>query len=374
VRIAGFAVWLAVGSFLPLCTDRFASPLATTLLFLAFGVLFYFSSLQAGSGTSKHLIALLVAQTVAALLLLSVHPYFLMTGLFVIVGWQVALSFPRSIALCWILVQSVAAGIFLHGSIPTPLLASSLGAAFGFQVFALATAEVVRSERTAQGELACALQAVVDAQEDKMRRTRQAERLRIARDLHDELGHELTALGLLAAAAEVATPDEAARGKVARVKTAARDLLERVRSVVSTMRIEANDADGKEHIDLGHALHAIRADESSRLALALTIAGDLSAVPRRHAVALLRLVQEAHTNALRHAGTSATNLAINVTRSGSVIDVVVLDDGDGASQVEFGNGLTGMRARLDELGGLLEILGRPGRGFQVMARLPLEMP
>jgi signal transduction histidine kinase len=374
VRLAGFAVWLAVGSFLPFCTDPYASPLATAVLYLAFGGLLFSSSRDTSRLPQWSLVALLFAQTAAALLLLVAHPFFLMSGLFVIVGWQVALALPRNIGLAWIILQSLGAGALLIGALPMSLLVASVGAALGFQLFALATADLVRSERAAQKKVATTLQRLSEAQADLLKRARQDERLRIARDLHDELGHGLTALGMMAASTELAARDATMRERAVAVKNGARELLARVRSVVSTMRIEAGDGDDTGEIDLQRALHALSDNATGPLKFALTVTGDMSALPRQHAVVLLRLVQEAHTNALRHAGDSATRIVVNITRATGEIEVTVSDDGGGAGRIEFGNGLAGMEGRLREIGGALAARSAPGGGFQITARVPLAAP
>jgi signal transduction histidine kinase len=254
------------------------------------------------------------------------------------------------------------------------LLVASVGAALGFQLFALATADLVRSERAAQKKVATTLQRLSEAQADLLKRARQDERLRIARDLHDELGHGLTALGMMAASTELAARDATMRERAVAVKNGARELLARVRSVVSTMRIEAGDGDDTGEIDLQRALHALSDNATGPLKFALTVTGDMSALPRQHAVVLLRLVQEAHTNALRHAGDSATRIVVNITRATGEIEVTVSDDGGGAGRIEFGNGLAGMEGRLREIGGALAARSAPGGGFQITARVPLRTP
>jgi signal transduction histidine kinase len=86
------------------------------------------------------------------------------------------------------------------------------------------------------------------------------------------------------------------------------------------------------------------------------------------------LVQEAHTNALRHAGDAATRIVVNITRGNGEVEVTVSDDGVGAGRIEFGNGLAGMEGRLREIGGTLAARSTPGEGFQITARVPLAAP
>jgi signal transduction histidine kinase len=164
------------------------------------------------------------------------------------------------------------------------------------------------------------------------------------------------------------------RGSASAEKNGARELLDRVRCVVLTMRIEAGDCEDPGEIDLQRALHALSDHATGPLKFALTVTGDMSALPRQHAVVLLRLVQEAHTNALRHAGDSATRIVVSITRATGEIEVTVSYDGGGAGRIEFGNGLAGMEGRLREIGGALDARSAPGEGFQITARVPLGAP
>lgn len=84
----------------------------------------------------------------------------------------------------------------------------------------------------------------------------------------------------------------------------------------------------------------------------------------------MRLTQEILTNAMRHA--RARNLWLDFRRDGDMVELVARDDGRGAAELKPGNGLTGMRERLEVFGGSLDIETRPGYGFVVLARLPLE--
>jgi signal transduction histidine kinase len=90
----------------------------------------------------------------------------------------------------------------------------------------------------------------------------------------------------------------------------------------------------------------------------------------RRAQVLVRLTQEILTNVMRHA--RARNLWLDFRHDGDVVELVARDDGRGAAGVKPGNGLTGMRERLELFGGSLDIETRPGYGFVVLARLPLE--
>jgi signal transduction histidine kinase len=191
--------------------------------------------------------------------------------------------------------------------------------------------------------------------------TRVAERVRISRELHDLVGHHLTALTLNL---EVASHTTAGKSKehVDQAASIARLLLSDVREVVSDMRRE-------DRVDLRQALDML-ASGVPELAIHLDIPDHLSLTDPRRAQILLRCAQELITNTARHA--SAANLWISLECGEDGLSLKARDDGRGVSDLMPGNGLNGMRERLRELGGRLDIATRPGAGFQVRAWMPME--
>ncbi|MCZ8234074.1 MAG: sensor histidine kinase [Inhella sp.] len=194
---------------------------------------------------------------------------------------------------------------------------------------------------------------------------RYSERLGLARELHDLMGHHLTALNLQLQLGEAllarhqGTEAAAALGKARGV---AEQLLADVRQAVSLQREHAR-------IDLSAALQALaQGIESPRIALDLDPEAVRNLGPRS-AHALLRCVQEAVTNAVRHA--RARHLAIQVRAEGPTVCIRIEDDGQGQGKLKAGNGLTGMRERLAELGGRLDIL-RQQPGFLIELRCPRD--
>ena len=191
--------------------------------------------------------------------------------------------------------------------------------------------------------------------------TRVAERVRISRDLHDLVGHHLTALSLnLEVASHVA--EGKAREHVEEAASIARLLLADVREVVSDMR---ND----DQVDLRAALKTL-SEGVPELNIHLDIPDQWSTTDPRRAQILLRCAQEVITNTVRHA--QATNLWICLTSGSDGLVLRARDDGLGSPDLLPGNGINGMRERLRELGGRLDIATRPGAGFQIKAWLPLE--
>ena len=191
--------------------------------------------------------------------------------------------------------------------------------------------------------------------------TRVAERVRISRELHDLVGHHLTALTLNLEVASHLT-DGKSQEHVNQAASIARLLLSDVREVVSEMR-------DNDQVDLRRALEML-ASGVPELTVHLEIPEHLSLTDPKRAQILLRCAQEVITNTVRHA--SASNLWISLQSGPDGTSLQARDDGQGVVDLLPGNGLKGMRERLRELGGRLEIVTRPGAGFQIRAWMPGE--
>jgi signal transduction histidine kinase len=233
------------------------------------------------------------------------------------------------------------------------------GAYGGFQAFAIAAMSLARSERMARAQLGRANADLVAAQALLAENSRIAERLRISRDLHDALGHHLTALSLQLDVASRLTAGPAAE-HVRQAHAIARLLLADVRAVVGQMRESSR-------IDLAEAFRSL-ASRPGPLAVHLDVPDSLPIDDADQAHALLQCVQEIITNATRHGG--AGNLWISVRRGPDGVDLHARDDGRGASAVTWGHGLLGMRERFEEFSGRVEITPGPGRGFEVHGFMP----
>src|SRR5690625_3078704 len=184
--------------------------------------------------------------------------------------------------------------------------------------------------------------------------TRTAERLRISRELHDLIGHQLTVLTLNLEAARHLEAD-AARRHVDRADEVARGLLRDVRATVGQMRARPTD--------LQRALEDM-AGGIPGLAVDIAVDPELD-LGEDEQVAFIRLAQEAVTNTIRHS--YATRLQIDLACEDGQVTLVARDDGVGAHTSELGNGLQGLRERFEDLGGELTVDGR--HGFAVTGRL-----
>ncbi len=230
----------------------------------------------------------------------------------------------------------------------------------GFSVFVFATSLIARQQADAREEQR-RLNAELRATRLLLAESaRVNERTRISRELHDLLGHHLTALSLNL---EVAGHLSEGRVKehVTQAHTLARLLLTDVREAVSQLREGGA-------MDLSVALRPL-AENVPSLDIRMDIESPLTLDDPERAHVLLRCTQEIITNAVRHSG--ARHLWVEARREGGLIVMTARDDGRGADLLVAGNGLRGMRERLAQHGGALEIDTRPGDGFRLRLVLPI---
>jgi signal transduction histidine kinase len=364
LTVAGFGTWLVTG--LPTTIRFFSgdlSPAQTVvwaitfpLFGLAFGVMCF--DLPSIRGRTFVRLSLLVVQAVSGLAMVAISSDAFPAATLVIVAGQLDEVVPRA-AMAWVLVQTVALGAIALRT-GRPMLALAFAGAFGgFQVFALATAALATRERRAREDLARVNAELVSTRERLAEGSRIAERLRISRDLHDTLGHHLTALSLQLDVASRLSDGKAA-DHVRQAYAITRLLLSDVRDVVSEMRTSNT-------FDLGRAIHALVA-ESQGPAVHLELPEVLELEHGAQADALMKCVQEIVTNTRRHA--AATNLWIRVETTAEGISLHARDDGRGADRLVFGHGLTGMRERFEQLSGRIDFHARAGQGFEVRGFLP----
>jgi signal transduction histidine kinase len=228
-----------------------------------------------------------------------------------------------------------------------------------FHLFALLTARSAVQADAARREVESLNRELLATQSLLAEASRQGERTRIARELHDLLGHHLTALSINLQIAE-RTSDGDTREKIGECRALARLLLSDVREAVSTLRDDKG-------LDLEAAIRLI-VGSTPRLDMRVDIEDELEIDDVGIAQALLRCVQEAVTNTLRHA--DASECRIRIWRADGAIHLEVSDDGCVRGEITEGNGLAGMRERLQALRGTLQ-LGREGQALRLHASVPL---
>jgi len=280
-------------------------------------------------------------------------------GLLVIVAAQLPHLFRLRHAATWIALQTLAASLLVGRDLMLPdVLTYGLGTA-GFQLFACMTTSLMLREWSARADAARANAELHATQALLAEHTRARERLRIARDLHDTIGHHLTALSLqLEVSSRTATGTAAAH--VGRAHAIARLLLADVRSVVGEMRSSGQ-------IDVTPAIRTL-ADSIDALRIHVEIPDRLMLDDGARAHALVRCVQEIITNTSRHA--NAANLWISIHPGPEGVTLHARDDGQGADTLACGNGLTGMRERFVEYSGRIEFGAKAGEGFEVRGVMP----
>ena len=279
-------------------------------------------------------------------------------------GYFVAVARPvREVVAC----TAVSLGCFA-------LLWWAGGAPFGARdAFTSALAVAITLALGRAGRLRVDLaEARAQAAEEAARRRSTEERLRIARELHDIIGHSLGTIAVQAGVGRhlMAKEPERAAEALDSIARVGRSSLDEVRAVVAALR----DDDASYHptpglADLSDLVATIR---STGLNVELTLPNDLEAIPRQTGAAVYRIVREALTNVVRHAYASAAS--VQVDHHDGRVHVAVHDDGsgsDGEEGMKPGHGIAGMRERAEALGGRLTAGASTGGGFLVTASLPV---
>jgi signal transduction histidine kinase len=206
---------------------------------------------------------------------------------------------------------------------------------------------------------------------EEARRQLAEERLRIARDVHDVVGHSLATITLQAGVAEhlLAERPEQAREAVTAIRRVGKDAMTELHGLLGPLR-EGAGAPRTPAPDLDALPALVDEVRAAGVPVQLSVEGAGAPVPELVGLAGYRIVQAALTNVARHAGAGATARVLVARRPGA-LELEVTDDGAGAPpDTPDGNGLTGMRERAAAVGGRLEAGGRAGGGYRVWARLP----
>jgi signal transduction histidine kinase len=283
------------------------------------------------------------------------------------------------------LPQALGAGGWAGAHLPVrPLLAAA-----GLCLAGL----VIRKQFAARAEHAAVLaeraQLIAAQQEERARRAALAERVRIARELHDIVAHHLSVVVIQAQGAQRVAEQDPARAKraMADVEQTGRTALGEMRHLLGLLRTgEPGECAGPAEAgpDPAFGPPAGLADLESLAAgmrtagLPVTVVhrGPPREVPEDAGLTVYRIVQESLTNVLKHAGAAAATVELDYAAG---LAVTITDDGRGASAdlnaiPGSGRGTTGMRERVAALGGRLVTGPKPGGGYRVRATIPLGRP
>ena len=246
---------------------------------------------------------------------------------------------------------------------------------------------VLRGRRDKVVRLAEYAERVERERDLQARRAVADERLRIARELHDVVAHNLSVVVVHAQALRpVVTRDpERALGLASSIEETGREALEEMRHLLGVLRAGDSDRDGDGGdlypLDPQPGLDALEGlvaqVRQAGLTVSLTTSGEPRRLPPAIELSAYRIVQEALTNVLRHAGPARAAVAVGYQDDALVLDVT--DDGRGAAAgladppvPGSGHGLVGMRERVALFDGQLSTGPRPGGGFAVRARIPVR--
>ena len=248
---------------------------------------------------------------------------------------------------------------------PSPIF---LGALAAWLLVVLGAAEIVRIRRERAAE------AAQIRQEEQLRRASE-ERLRIARELHDAIGHHLSLINVQSGVALHLGDElpEQARDSFSAIKQASKEALSELRSVLSVLRQEDEPAPRSPTPAIARLDDLVSQAAAAGLTVHAEIDGPARPLPFSVDVAAYRIVQEALTNVTRHAGPATA--IVRVAYAERDLAIQVDDDGSGPPpdpHAGSGKGIIGMHERAAALGGELQAGPRPGGGFRVRARLPLD--
>ncbi|SEF56486.1 Signal transduction histidine kinase [Thermomonospora echinospora] len=194
------------------------------------------------------------------------------------------------------------------------------------------------------------------------------ERLRIARELHDVVGHHMSLINVQAAAAlhRIGRDPAQAETALGAIKESSREALRELRATLGVLRQADEDAPTAPAPGLDRLAELVRSAEQT--GLRVRVDGAPGPLPTEVDLAAYRIVQESLTNVARHA--HARTVTVRLGDGPGEVTVEVEDDGHGPVPGSSGTGIGGMRERARALGGELTAGPRPGGGFAVRARLP----
>jgi signal transduction histidine kinase len=372
--------------------DRRAADVVVALALLALMVAELIARPAVDGGAPTRPVAFVWA--VAIMLPIAVHRRYprtaLLIALIAIIGYSAGhfVAFPGYAAFALVFVVS------FHSGRGTGLLAyfamtAALGTAIGLQppgqvssstwvtcLLALTVAWLAGDNLRVRQERWTALQArarrLETEREERARQAVAAERLRIARELHDVVAHSMSVIAVQAGVANhvIDTRPEQARAALATVETNTRAALVEMRRLLGVLRQEDEPPATLVPVPgLADVPQLIAQFRDAGLPVDAEVTGTRADLPDGVDLSAFRIVQEGLTNVLRHGGPRAT---LQISYQTGAVRIAIADDGrpGGAPAGESGHGLIGMRERVAVFGGTLKAGPRDGGGFDVAATLP----
>jgi signal transduction histidine kinase len=199
------------------------------------------------------------------------------------------------------------------------------------------------------------------------------ERARIARELHDVVAHSVSVMTVQAGGVRRLLTEGQTRERdaLAAIEETGRRALTEMRRMVSVMRSDHDAAALEPQPGIATLPRLVDEVREAGLPVTLNMTGQDRGIPTGLDLSVYRIVQEGLTNVMKHAGPA--HAWVNVTVGSEAVELLVEDDGSGAHRANGGgHGLIGMRERVAVYGGELQAGARPGGGFRVQARLPID--
>ncbi|GAB2612318.1 histidine kinase [Streptomyces capparidis] len=276
----------------------------------------------------------------------------------------------------WALAAGLVALVAGVMTVAAPDHRVEIGRSSGWILAVVAFGEAVRSHRTYLAAVVDRAERAERTREEEAARRVAEERLRIARDLHDLLAHSITLIGVQASVAAhllVADPERLDRGNLAEcletISDTCRDARSELRATLAVLR--QGEPEPKGALPAPAAIAGL-ADAVRATGVRVEVTVPREPVPPAVGAAAYRIVQEALTNVVKHAG--ASRAAVEVVREPGALRVAVTDDGRGGAAAGGGYGILGMTERARSVGGTLRAGPGPHGGFAVAATLPLPDP
>jgi signal transduction histidine kinase len=228
----------------------------------------------------------------------------------------------------------------------------------------------------AQATSSAARVAELGREREEARLATEEQRRLLARELHDVIAHSVSVMTVQAAAASRVldrSPEEAGEA-VAAIERTGREALAEMRRMVAVLRPPGTDGEIEPPRGVEELGALFEQMEATGLRVRLRVEGEQRSLPPSLNLSAYRIVQEALTNVLKHAGPVTADVVLRY--GGTEIEVEVSDDGPEGARVQpsqaAGQGLIGMRERTAMFGGELSVVRKPDGGFRVLARLPVR--
>lgn len=253
------------------------------------------------------------------------------------------------------------------------LLGYELVSTVAMMATAIALGDSMRARRSLRTEQEQTTRLIAQEHAYRAEQRVQAERVRMARDLHDLIGHSISVISLQADVAREAIGHSNAEAQQAltHIRATTTETMRELRATVKLLRNPAGAQPDRSVATLANLPTLVENARASGLTVVLECTGEFQTLPTTVNTAAYRIIQEALTNVIRHA--NATVVTIRLERTTQTLDLQVVDNGNGCGKPFIpGSGITGMRERARLFGGDFSAQPKTTGGFAVRAVLPVE--